>query len=215
MKSESAGAALLILSPVILCIGLAIKLDDSGPILYGQERTAAFWNTFTVDKFRSMTHGEEDSPTEEDEEHRVTRVGRVVRKTHLDELPQLWAILVGEMSVVGPRAVWTDEGVEIEQETAAWRKRWFIKPGLTGLAQINETTSAEAEEKLRYDLIYIRQQSLWFDLKIVVRQLWKVGSDAVRFVVGEPVESDSKSEQTADETAETDGARSRETQQQR
>jgi len=99
------------------------------------------------------------------------------------------------MSVVGPRAVWTDEEVHLEEETAAWRKRWFIKPGLTGLAQINEATSAEAEAKLGYDLQYIRQQSFWFDLKIVVRQLWGVGQDLVWFML--PWVSDEEKEDTA------------------
>ena len=153
------GEVLLVLSPVIGLISAAIKLDNDGSVLYQQERTAAFGNTFTVYKFRSMTPATEDSSPDSEEEYRVTRVGRVLWTTHLDEIPQLWAILTGKMSVVGPRAVWTEEEVHLEEEAGAWRKRWFIKPGLTGLAQINDATSAEAQDKLRYDLQYIRQQS--------------------------------------------------------
>ena len=175
--------ALLVLLPVIVLICAAIKLDDGGPILYSQERTAAFGRTFDVHKFRSMTPDEEDTTPDSEERYRITRVGRVLRKTHLDEIPQLWAIFTGKMSVVGPRATWTDEEILLEAEATAWRKRWFIKPGLTGLAQINDASSAEAREKLHYDLLYIRQQSFWFDLKIVARQLWGVGSDALGFVI--------------------------------
>lgn len=179
-----AGVGLLVLSPVIILISVAIKLDDGGPILYSQQRTATFGTTFLIHKFRSMTPEEADSAPDADEEDRVTRVGRVLRRTHFDEIPQLWAILTGKMSVVGPRAVWTDEEAFLETETNAWHKRWFIKPGLTGLAQINDATSAEADDKLRYDLQYIRQQSFWFDLQIVIRQLWTVWADAVGFVLG-------------------------------
>ena len=177
-----AGIALIGLSPVILMIAMAIKLEDGGPLFYRQERTAEFGRTFTVHKFRSMTPDEEDSSPDSQEEDRVTRVGQSIRKTHLDEIPQLWTILIGKMSVVGPRAVWIDEEIHLEEKAASWRKRWFIKPGLTGLAQINDATSADAEAKLRYDLEYIRRQSFWFDMKIVVQQLWLVGKDALAFI---------------------------------
>ncbi len=149
------GLALLVLSPVTVVIALAIKLDDGGSVFYQQKRTAAFGNTFTVSKFRLMAPETEDSSPDSEEEYRVTRVGSILRTTHLDEIPQLWAILTGKMSVVGSRAVWTEEELHLEEEMGAWRKRWFIKPGLTGLAQINDATSAEAQDKLQY----IRQQS--------------------------------------------------------
>ncbi|SDJ70027.1 Sugar transferase involved in LPS biosynthesis (colanic, teichoic acid) [Halovenus aranensis] len=186
-----AGTALFVLSPVILLISVAIKLDDGGPILYSHERTAAFGDTFTVSKFRSMIPDAESESgaklSEEDKggvDPRVTRVGRVLRKTHLDEIPQLWSILVGDMSVVGPRPERPQLDTDIEQGVGNWRRRWFVRPGLTGLAQINDATGAEPEEKLRFDLLYIRKQSFWFDLKIVIRQLWMVGTDAVNVVLG-------------------------------
>ncbi|MFC7071578.1 sugar transferase [Halovenus rubra] len=195
------GTAFVVLSPVIALIGVAIKLDDGGPLLYRQERTAVFGRTFTVRKFRSMVSATEDTLPDSEEKQRITRVGSVLRKTHLDEIPQLWAILAGDMSVVGPRAVWTDEEVHLENKTTAWRKRWFIKPGLTGLAQINNATSAEAEDKLRYDLQYIRQQSFWFDIKIVVRQLWQVGGEMFDFASSQQKSNSTEpSQQTTNES---------------
>jgi lipopolysaccharide/colanic/teichoic acid biosynthesis glycosyltransferase len=184
-----AGMALIGLSPVILLIALAIKIEDNGPILYKQQRTAAFGGTFTIAKFRSMVPDAESKTgvkiSEEDSggvDRRVTRVGRVLRKTHLDEIPQLWSILTGDMSVVGPRPERPELDSDIEQGVETWRQRWFIKPGLTGLAQIKDATGHEPGLKLRYDIEYIRRQSFWFDMKIVVRQLWLVGKDALAFI---------------------------------
>lgn len=179
-----AGTALLVLSPVIVVIAIAIKLDSLGPVLYRQERTAAFGDTFTVAKFRSMVPDAESETgaklSDEDGDGvdpRVTRVGRILRRTHLDEIPQLWTILIGEMSVVGPRPERPELDGEMEEDTELWRRRWFVKPGLTGLAQINDETGFEPKKKIRYDIAYIRHQSLWFDLKIVIRQFWTVGCD--------------------------------------
>ncbi|WP_227353203.1 sugar transferase [Haladaptatus salinisoli] len=177
-----AAVSLAVFAPVLVVIALAIKLDSPGPVFYSQERTAELGDTFPVYKFRTMLPDSESAEPEEDEDNdRITRVGRVLRKTHLDELPQLWTILTGKMSVVGPRAVWTDEEPLLEAETKTWRKRWFVKPGLTGLAQIHDAKSTSPKTKLRYDLEYIRRQSFWFDLKIVARQIWQVAEDTVRF----------------------------------
>jgi lipopolysaccharide/colanic/teichoic acid biosynthesis glycosyltransferase len=176
---------LLVLSPVIAVIAVAIKLDSPGPVLYSQERTAEFGDRFTVYKFRSMIpEAEAESGAKLSEEDRgerdprVTRVGRVLRQAHLDEIPQLWSILVGDMSVVGPRPERPELDSDMESGTSKWRNRWFVKPGLTGLAQINDATGHDPEEKLRYDIEYIRQQSFWFDVKIVVRQIAQVIEDA-------------------------------------
>lgn len=169
---------LLAFAPVMSVIAIAIKLDSPGPVFYRQERTAEFGETFDVYKFRSMLPDSEDVNPGEAED-RITTVGRFLRRTHLDELPQLWSILKGDMSVVGPRATWVDEELVLEEEVETWRKRWFVKPGLTGLAQVNDVKSTEPSRKLRYDLRYIRKQSLWFDMKIVIRQVWKVVEDIV------------------------------------
>ena len=176
---------LIALSPVIVAIAAAIKLDDGGSILYSQERTAVFGETFDVYKFRSMVpEGESVEPVDDESNDRITRVGGILRRTHLDEIPQLWSILVGDMSVVGPRAVWTDEESLLEAQERSWRKRWFVKPGLTGLAQVNGAKSTDPEEKLRYDLQYVKQQSFSYDMKLVTRQIWKVGADVVETLRG-------------------------------
>lgn len=184
-----AAVGLLVLSPAILIIAAAVRLDNPGPILYSQERTAEFGERFTVYKFRSMVADAESDggatlSAEDvgDVDPRVTRVGRFIRRTHLDEIPQLWSILVGDMSVVGPRPERPELDDDIEASVQEWRRRWFVKPGLTGLAQIRGATGHEPAEKLRHDLEYVRRQSFWFDLKIVVRQVWQVLGDAVAAV---------------------------------
>jgi lipopolysaccharide/colanic/teichoic acid biosynthesis glycosyltransferase len=171
---------LLATAPLAAVIAIAIKLDDGGSILYSQERTATFGDRFQIYKFRSMVEDTEDAaPVDDEENPHITRVGGFLRRTHLDEIPQLWPILRGDMSVVGPRAVWVEEEIELEAVADDWRKRWFVKPGLTGLAQINDISSTEPKRKLRYDMEYIRRQSLWFDLQIVTRQVWQVFEDFV------------------------------------
>jgi len=181
--------AMLALAPLLLVIAVAIKLDSPGPVLYSQERTAEFGDTFTVYKFRSMIpDAEADSGavlSAEDAgevDPRVTRVGRILRETHLDEVPQLWSILVGDMSVVGPRPERPELDDDIRETVQRWQQRWFVRPGLTGLAQINDVASTEPAEKLRYDIAYIRKQSFWFDLRILARQLWMVVEDAAEFL---------------------------------
>ncbi|QCJ45902.1 sugar transferase [Haloprofundus sp. MHR1] len=184
-----AAAGLLVLSPLLLLVSLAIKLDSDGPVLYEQERTAVFGETFSVYKFRSMVEDAEAETgavvSEEDAggvDPRVTRVGKVLRRTHIDEIPQLWAILVGQMSVVGPRPERPELDSDIQSGVADWQKRWFIKPGLTGLAQVNQATGHEPDEKIRYDIEYVRRQSLGYDTKIVMRQLWLVLEDIVEYL---------------------------------
>jgi lipopolysaccharide/colanic/teichoic acid biosynthesis glycosyltransferase len=167
---------IVLLSPLIVSIAAAIKLEDRGSVLYSQQRTAEMGETFSVYKFRSMKpHSEDVKPGEE--EDRITRVGQLLRTTHLDEVPQLWSILIGKMSVVGPRAAWTDEEHLLEREIGDWRRRWFVKPGLTGLAQVNGISSENPVAKLRYDIEYIRWQSFWYDMGIVIRQMWTVLTD--------------------------------------
>ena len=171
------GIALIVLSPVILCIVAAIKVEGEGPVLFSQKRTYLFGETFTVYKFRTLKpkKGGEVGTTIEEDRH--TPLGQFLRATHLDEIPQLWSILVGDMSVVGPRPAQTELEDEFETAEPKWRQRWFVKPGLTGLAQINDMMSTEPAEKFRYDLQYIRNQSLWLDVKIVIRQVYKVVID--------------------------------------
>jgi lipopolysaccharide/colanic/teichoic acid biosynthesis glycosyltransferase len=135
------------------------------------------------------TDADDTEPVPDEANDRITRVGRFIRRTHLDEAPQLWSILVGDMSVVGPRATWTGEETHLEAEAEDWRKRWFVQPGLTGLAQINGASSLDPEAKLRHDVEYIRRQSFWFDVKIVLRQIWMVAGDVVATLRGRDSEA--------------------------
>ena len=173
-----AGTALLVLSPIILLITLAIKIEGNGPVLYEQERTYRFGDTFVVYKFRTLKPVDEAVDLDIDGARR-TSLGDFLRMTHLDEIPQLWSILAGDMSVVGPRPAITELEADYEGQLSEWRRRWFVKPGLTGLAQINDATGKEPERKLRYDLEYIRNQSFTFDMQIVIRQIAKVLRDVL------------------------------------
>jgi lipopolysaccharide/colanic/teichoic acid biosynthesis glycosyltransferase len=184
-----ASVVLLAALPVMAAAAVAIKLEDGGPVLYSQRRTASFGDTFTVYKFRTMAEDAEDAigATISDGDDggtdpRVTSVGRLLRESHIDELPQLGSILVGDMSVVGPRPERPELDTDMAADAINWRSRWFVKPGLTGLAQVHDVTGHDPEGKLRYDVEYVRRQSIWFDGKLVVRQLWQVVTDAVATV---------------------------------
>jgi len=177
-----AGAALLVLFPIVALIALAIRIEGHGPVLFSQERTYRFGDTFTVYKFRTLKPEPDEEVATAFDEHRRTPLGDFLRTTHLDEIPQLWSILVGDMSVVGPRPAQTELETEFEAEAQTWKQRWFVKPGLTGLAQINDATSSEPSRKIDYDVAYIRKQSFVFDVKIVLRQVWSVVSDVVDLV---------------------------------
>ncbi|WP_338756295.1 sugar transferase [Halobacterium salinarum] len=186
-----AATGLLALTPLVLAIAAAIKLDDGGSVLYTQQRTAVFGDTFDVYKFRSMIENAESETgaTISDEDagdtdSRVTRVGQMLRDTHLDEIPQLWAVLKGDMSVVGPRPERPALDSDIQTGVVDWHKRWFVKPGLTGLAQVNGVTGVEPAAKLRHDLTYVKRQSFSFDVALVVQQIWKVVADALGLFCG-------------------------------
>ena len=174
-----AATALLVLSPIILAIAIAIKLEGHGPVLFSQNRTYRFGEKFSIYKFRTLKPKPEEEVGLVLTEDRQTPLGNFLRATHLDELPQLWSILVGDMSVVGPRPAQSDLEEEFEEEAPTWKQRWFVKPGLTGLAQINDATGHKPKQKVDYDIEYIRQQSFTFDVKIVLRQIWKVVEDVV------------------------------------
>ncbi len=163
---------LVLAIPLMLFTGFAIWLDSGSPILYLQQRVGENGRRFVVYKFRSMRNGAESGTPvwARDGDDRITRVGRVIRKTRLDELPQLWNVLKGDMSFVGPRP---ERPYFVEQLCAAvpfYAQRHAVKPGLTGWAQTKYRYGASIEdaiEKLRYDLYYIKHMSVFFDLTIV------------------------------------------------
>lgn len=180
-----AGCFLLLISPIAFLIILAIKTESKGPVFFTQQRTYMYGETFTIRKFRTLIPKKGGEVGTEIADDRRTKLGSILRTTHLDEIPQLWSILIGEMSVVGPRPAQTKIESNFEKEATEWRKRWFVKPGLTGLAQINDATSQDPREKIQYDIQYIRNQSLFFDLKILLRQLWAVVSDTTSLLQGD------------------------------
>jgi lipopolysaccharide/colanic/teichoic acid biosynthesis glycosyltransferase len=150
-------------------IPLAIWLQDRGAIFYRQRRVGQGGKEFDVLKFRTMVpHADELGPawtTERDP--RVTRVGRLLRKTALDELPQLLNIVRGDMSFVGPKPLAVEEFQQLCQEIPGFQRRLEVAPGLTGLAQYYNSTD-DSGEKLRYDLSYIQHMSLWLDVKLML-----------------------------------------------
>jgi sugar transferase (PEP-CTERM system associated) len=163
---------LIVASPLMALTALAVRLDSDGPALYTQDRVGENGRVFTLYKFRSMRmDAERGTPVwARDDDDRITRVGRIIRLTRLDELPQLWNVLRGDMSFVGPRP---ERPFFVEQLAAAipfYRQRHAVKPGLTGWAQVKYrygSSIEDAREKLRYDLYYIKHLSVFFDLTIV------------------------------------------------
>jgi lipopolysaccharide/colanic/teichoic acid biosynthesis glycosyltransferase len=170
-----AGVMLALSAPAWAAIALAIKLEDGGPVFYRQERWGRGRIHFQVLKFRSMVpNSDRDFGVRQATEHdlRVTRVGRFLRATGLDELPQLLNILGGDMSFVGPRALATDEknkdGTPIGYETTpGFSTRLLVRPGLTGLATIYLPKDASSRLKFRTDQLYVRRLSLWLDVRLI------------------------------------------------
>lgn len=161
---------LLVLSPVLLVAAIAIHLEDGGPVFYRQERVTLDGRTFNILKFRSMVVDAERygaiPATENDP--RITRVGRILRKTRLDEMPQLINILLGHMSFVGPRPERILHVALYEQEVPEFRYRLRVKGGLTGYAQVYGKYNTSPEDKLKLDMLYIENQSLLLDFKLVL-----------------------------------------------
>ena len=163
-----AGALLLI--PMLLIGGL-IRLDSPGPALFKQERLGKNGKTFVMYKFRSMIQEAEEDGAKwaAKNDHRVTKIGKVLRGTRLDELPQLWNILKGDMSFVGPRPERACFYEEFETYVHGFRHRLLVQPGLTGWAQVNGGYDLKPEEKIIYDMEYIRKRSVGMDLKCIIR----------------------------------------------
>jgi lipopolysaccharide/colanic/teichoic acid biosynthesis glycosyltransferase len=168
--------------PLWLFISLCIKLEDRGPIFYTQERVGKNGRIFKVIKFRSMIKNAEDitGPLQaQKNDPRITKVGKILRATAMDELPQLWNILKGDMSFVGPRALRPQE-VEVRgnpkvlkiEDIPGYKERISVRPGLTGLAQVYLPADAPRKDKFRYDLLYIKKQSFLLDLKLIFLSFW-------------------------------------------
>lgn len=167
---------LLLALPIGIATALAIKLESPGPVFYGQTRVGKDGRVFTVYKFRSMrTDAEKGGPQwAAKNDSRVTRVGQFIRKTRVDEIPQMWNVLKNEMSFVGPRPERPFFVDELRKQIPYYMERLIVKPGLTGWAQINYQYGSSVEDaltKLQYDLWYIKNLSIFVDLLIVLRTI--------------------------------------------
>ena len=165
--------SLIVLSPLILLIAVAIKMDSRGSVLYSQERVGEDEKIFRLHKFRSMKADaeKETGPVwASEDDPRITRVGRVIRKLRIDELPQLWNVLKGDISFVGPRPERPFFVEKLKQKVPYYKERFTVKPGVTGWAQIKYGYGASEEdalEKLKYDLYYVKNMSLVMDLLVM------------------------------------------------
>lgn len=166
------GIGLLLLSPFFAALALAIRLSSSGPAFFGQERVGLNGSTFKMWKFRTMRTSSDPSESKGwtiENDPRRTKLGTFLRKTSIDELPQLWNVFVGEMSLVGPRPEQSHFVEKFRAEIPAYMLRHKIKAGITGWAQVSGWRGdTSLQKRIEYDLYYIRHWSLWFDLKILL-----------------------------------------------
>jgi len=168
-----AAVIFVISTPTMALIALAIKLDSKGPAIYAQERVGRFGELFKIYKFRSMrVDAEANGPVwaAGKEDPRLTRVGRFLRRTHLDELPQLWNVIKGDMSLIGPRPERPQFMNELIREVPRYDDRLLLKPGMTGLAQVHyryDQSIADVKRKLRFDTLYIKRMCLMLDARIL------------------------------------------------
>ena len=178
---------LIVASPLMLIISIAIKLDSAGPVLFRQERTGKHGKNFNIYKFRTMVADNDVRDFSKADQH--TRVGKFLRKTSLDELPQLISIAVGKMSFIGPRP-WIPD--YYENMNATQRHRYDVRPGLTGLAQVKGRNNISIHEKIKYDLEYIKNYSLRQDIKIMFLTIKAVftasGADAGKNTIQKELE---------------------------
>ncbi len=165
---------LVIAAPVMAWAAIAVKLDSNGPILYKQQRMGRFGQPFNIYKFRSMAVTAEAAGPQWASgraDPRMTRVGRILRRYHVDELPQLFNVLRGEMSLVGPRPERPCFVEDLTRQISRYDERLLIKPGLTGLAQVHyryDTSIADVRRKLRFDRLYIKRMCVALDVRICV-----------------------------------------------
>lgn len=162
---------LICLIPMII-IAIIVKLSSKGPAFYKQKRLGYKGKEFTLIKFRSMRVDAEANGaqwSQGDNDPRITKIGRILRKTRLDELPQLFNILVGQMSIVGPRPERKVFYDQFETYIHGFNQRLLVKPGLTGWAQVNGGYDLKPEEKIVYDIYYMKKRSLWLDIKCMFK----------------------------------------------
>jgi len=179
---------IILLSPLMLAIAIWIKFDSKGPVLFKQERVGKDGKLFTILKFRTMTVGSEKTGFHVSEnDARITKSGSFLRKTSLDELPQLFNILIGNMSIVGPRPTLK---YQVDSYDDFQKRRLEVKPGVTGWAQVNGRNSLSWPERIKLDVWYVDNYSFWLDIKILWKTIfvWLRGegiyAEKEKFIVG-------------------------------
>lgn len=166
---------LLLLSPFLLIISILIKIDSKGPVIFKQKRLGKNGKVFNIYKFRSMTVGaEKHGVYESKNDSRVTRVGKIIRKLSIDELPQFVNILKGDMSIIGPRPTLTYHPWKYDEYSDFQKQRFNLRPGVTGWAQVNGRKDVEWNKRIEYDVYYVNNVSLFFDIKILFKTIIKV-----------------------------------------
>jgi len=169
LDAAAAGLGLAVASPLLVAAALAIKLDDGGPVFYRQRRVGLNGTEFELVKLRTMEIGAEYKGAGfavNEGDPRITRAGRLLRRLSIDELPQLWNVLRGDMSLVGPRPTLA---YQVERYTPRQRRRLEVKPGLTGWAQIHGRAALPWDERIELDVWYVEHRSPLVDLKILLR----------------------------------------------
>lgn len=164
-------AAIVIVTPVALLVALAVRFSLGSPVLFVQKRPGQYERPFLMYKFRTMLHAKDENGELLEDRERLTRLGRFLRSTSLDELPELWNVLKGDMSLVGPRPLLMEY---LPLYSARQRRRHEVRPGITGLAQVSGRNALGWEDRLEIDVWYVENRTLWLDLKILLLTFWKV-----------------------------------------
>lgn len=185
--------ALLLLMPVMVVIATLIRWESAGPVIFRQQRLGLNGEVFTMYKFRSMcVDAEKGGVYETAGDPRITRAGKFLRRTSLDELPQFVNIMKGDMSLVGPRPTLLYHPWRYEEYTEEQKKRFLVRPGVTGWAQVNGRKQVEWEERIRYDVTYAADVSFLFDIRIILLTVLHVLSMKNNVNAGETVASNTE-----------------------
>ena len=179
MDLAMASVGLIILSPILILISVMIKMSSPGPIFFKQERLGYRGKTFNILKFRTMVPNAEQVGdgifVKSETDSRITRIGKLLRKTSLDELPQLINVIKGDMSLVGPRPPVIYHPYKLEDYSETAKRRFEMRPGITGLAQVMVRNSVPWEERFIYDIKYVDEFTILLDLKILAQTILKIG----------------------------------------